>query len=108
MQNQFTTIIAGKPPAPEAWDKLTEALGFLDEMLRDRTWAAGDTYTLADLTLTVTVAHIESFGGDLTVYARISDWLQRSKDVLQPYKYDDIMAEALQVFTAMWNEKGPM
>lgn len=100
-------MFTGTPPAPDAWTKLTDALGFFNEMLRDHAWAAGETYTLADLTLTVTVVHVECFGADLTVYPRIVDWLQRSKTVLQPYKYDDIMAEALQVFATMYNEKAP-
>lgn len=82
-----------------------EALGFFNEMLLDRSWAAGDTYTLADLSLTVTMAHIESYGADLVGYSRVADWLKRSKDLLQPYKYNEIMLEALQAFTDSWNDK---
>lgn len=97
-------FVAGNSDS-EAWNKLTEALGFLNVMLRDDKWLAGDTFTLADLSLTVTMAHIESYGADLTDYGRVEKWLKRSKAVLQPYNYDEIMLEALQAFTDMWNGK---
>lgn len=57
-------------------------------MLKGRTWAAVNNFTIADLALTVTVAQIESFNIDLEPYTRIRTWLQRCKDYLRPHGYD--------------------
>lgn len=76
-------------------------------MLRDRIWSTGDAFTVADVTLTVTVAQMEAFGIDLKVYARIDDWLQRSKALLKATGYDAIMGDALKMMTDAYNEKWP-
>lgn len=76
-------------------------------MLGDRTWTAGPVYTVADVTLTVTVAQIEAFGSDLTPYPKVAAWLQRSKEMLKPYKYDDIMGAALEAVGGMYKSKLP-
>lgn len=69
-------------------EKLNEALGYFEAMLKGRTWAAVNNFTLADLSLTVTVAQIESINFDLEPYTRIKDWLERCKDYLRPHGYD--------------------
>lgn len=50
--------------------RLDEALGWLDAMLKGRTWCAADNITVADVTLVVTVSQIEAFDFDLKPYAR--------------------------------------
>lgn len=67
---------------------MNEALGFFEAMLKGRTWAAVNNFTLADLSLTVTVAQIESLRFDLEPYTRIKMWLERCKDYLRPHGYD--------------------
>lgn len=59
-----------------------------DELLKGKTWAAVDHFTIADLSLTVFVAQIESFDFDLNPYKRVQIWLQRCKGHLRPYGYD--------------------
>lgn len=49
---------------------------------------AVNSFTIADLTLTVTVAQIEMIGFDLEPFSRIRTWLQRCKDHLRPHGYD--------------------
>lgn len=68
--------------------RLNEALGFFDSMLKGRTWAAINNFTIADLTLTVTVAQIEMIGIDLDPYTRVRTWLKRCTDHLSQYGYD--------------------
>lgn len=57
-------------------------------MLKGRTWAAINNFTIADLTLTVTVAQMEMIGIDLEPYTRVRTWLKRCKDHLSQYGYD--------------------
>lgn len=99
---QFPTLVANTQPNPDQLKRLNDALGFLNAMLAENRWATGATYTVADVALTVTVAQIEAFGGDLKPYAKVVAWLQRSKDMLMPYKYDDIMAEPLATVGNMY------
>lgn len=70
--------------------KLNEALYWFDTMLKGKTWAAIDHFTIADLTLCITVSQIEAFGFELGPYGRVKAWLQRSKDELEPYGYEVI------------------
>lgn len=67
--------------------KLIEALGFFDIMLKGRTWAAVNNFTIADLTLTITIAQLESLHFDLEPFTRIRTWLERCKEFLKPHGY---------------------
>lgn len=69
-------------------EKLMEALQFFDEMLKGRTWAAVNQFTIADLSLTITVAQLEFYDFDLQPYSRVRTWLQRCKEFLRPHGYD--------------------
>lgn len=68
--------------------RLNEALGWFDAMLKGRTWCAGDSLTVADITLLVTVSQIEAMDFDLKPYARVMLWLNRCKSALEPYGYE--------------------
>lgn len=81
-------IFRGAPNDESKKQRLNEALGFFESMLKGRTWAAINNFTIADLTLTVTVAQIEMIGIDLEPYTRVRTWLQRCKDHLSQYGYD--------------------
>lgn len=81
-------VFHGILPEQEKKDKLHEALGYFEAMLKGRTWAAVNNFTLADLSLTVSIAQIEALGFDLEPYTRIKTWLERCKDYLRPHGYD--------------------
>lgn len=68
--------------------RLNEALDFFESMLKGRTWAAINNFTIADLTLTVTIAQLEMIEFDLEPYTRVSTWLKRCKDYLSQHGYD--------------------
>lgn len=78
----------GTPLDEKKKARLDEALGFFESMLKGRTWAAVNHFTIADLSLTVTIAQIESFDFDLEPYTRIKTWFQRCKDHLEPFGYE--------------------
>lgn len=64
-------------------------------MLKGRTWAAVNNFTIADLALTVTVAQIEMFEIDLEPFTRIRTWLKRCKDHLLPHGYHVRLLQSL-------------
>lgn len=68
--------------------KVIEALGFFEIMLKGRTWAAVNNFTIADLALTITVAQLVSLRFDLEPYSRIRTWLERCVEFLKPHGYD--------------------
>lgn len=68
--------------------KLCEALGWLEEILKGRTWLADTHFTVADLSTTVTVSQIEAYDFDLGPYSRIRNWLQKCKEELAPFGYE--------------------
>lgn len=68
--------------------KLSEALGWFDAILKGRQFTAADQFTIADLTLMVTISQIEAFGFDLQPYSRVKQWFKRCKEFMEPYDYD--------------------
>lgn len=86
---QVPVIFHGDPAEEPKKEAILEALGYFEAMLKDGdSWAAADTFTVADLTLTVSVAQIESIGVDLEPYPKMQAWLQRCKEYLSPHGYD--------------------
>jgi len=52
-------IFGGQEAQPEKLEKITEALGFLNQFLQGQDWVAGDGMTIADISLVVTVSDSE-------------------------------------------------
>lgn len=96
------TLFTGAPLDEMKKANLEEALGFFETMLKGRTWAAVNHFTIADLSLTITVSQIEAFGFDLTPYTRISTWLQRCKDFLAPHGYEVSIQNAITMGQGPW------
>lgn len=68
--------------------KLEEAMGWFEAVLKNHSFAAGPNFTLADISLCVTVSQIESFKFEMNAYPRIKTWLKRCKHELAPYGYE--------------------
>lgn len=68
--------------------KLSEGLGWFDIILKGRTFSAAEHFTIADLTLMVTVSQLEAFEFNLQSYTRIKQWYQRCKQYAEPYDYE--------------------
>lgn len=81
-------IFLGSPLDEHKKQRLEKALDIFESMLKGRTWAAINSFTIADLTLTVTVAQIEMIDFDLEPYTRVRTWLKRCKDFLSQHGYD--------------------
>lgn len=81
---------------------LNEAFGFLDKFLESSDWVAGDSMTLADISLAVTVSQAEVFGFDLDPFPNILRWYETCKSDIAGY--DDINQEGLNVFKTILNK----
>jgi hypothetical protein len=60
----------------------------LEALLKGRTYAAADNFTVADICLCVTVSQIEAFGFELVPYKNIRAWLKKCKEELEPFGYE--------------------
>ncbi|KAL9899373.1 glutathione S transferase D11 isoform 1-T1 [Glossina fuscipes fuscipes] len=101
----FPTMFMGAPFDESKKAKLSEALGWFDAILKGRNYAAADQFTIADLTLLVTLSQIDAFGFDLLPYARIKQWYRRCKNYLEPYDYEDINGSQALVLAQMLRSK---
>lgn len=85
--------------------RLEEALGWLEAILKGRIWTAAENFTLADLSLCVTVSQIEAFGFDLQAYPRTRAWLDKCKEELDQFGYQEINQSGADTLSAMFREK---
>lgn len=83
----FPTIILGAPLDESKKARLAEALGFFEAMLKNKKFVTGDDFTLADLSLCVTVSQIESFEFNLFPFPKVRKWLTECKAELEPFGY---------------------
>lgn len=83
----FPTIILGAPLDETKKARLSEALGFFESMLKNKKFTTGDDFTLADLSLCVTISQIEAFQFNLLPFPKVRKWLAACKSELEPYGY---------------------
>jgi glutathione S-transferase len=59
---QAPVIFKGQDAEPEKLEKINEALGYLNQFLEGQDWVAGDSLTIADISLVVSVSNSEVAG----------------------------------------------
>uniref|UniRef100_A0A1A9ZZ13 Glutathione S-transferase D7 n=1 Tax=Glossina pallidipes TaxID=7398 RepID=A0A1A9ZZ13_GLOPL len=101
----FPTMFMGAPFDESKKAKLSEALGWFDAILKGHNYAAADQFTIADITLLVTLSQIDAFGFDLLPYTRIKQWYRRCKNYLEPYDYEEINGSQALVLAQMLRSK---
>ncbi|XP_049547849.1 glutathione S-transferase D7 [Anopheles darlingi] len=101
----FPTIFFGAHLDQTKKAKLAEALGWFDAMLKPYQWSAANHFTIADISLCVTVSQIEAFQFDLLPYPRVRAWLQKCKDELEPHGYHDINVTGAETLAALFRSK---
>lgn len=85
--------------------KLAEAVGWLNTILEGRQYAAAEHFTIADLTLLVTVSQLEAFEFELRPYKHIRQWLDRCKDHMAPYDYEELNVSKATLLADMFKAK---
>lgn len=85
----FPSILLGAHLDEAKKARLCEALHFFEAMLhKERKFATSDDFTVADLTLCVTVSQIEAFNFDMLPYPKIRKWLKECKIELESFGYE--------------------
>uniref|UniRef100_A0A1B6K0S6 Uncharacterized protein n=1 Tax=Homalodisca liturata TaxID=320908 RepID=A0A1B6K0S6_9HEMI len=92
----YPMFFGGAPFDEEKKKKLDEAFGFLDNFLNTNKCVAGDTYTLADIAVVVTVSTAEVVGYDVSKYPKVAAWLAKAKTSLPGYEVNQKGAEAFK------------
>lgn len=80
-------MFSGAPLTETKIERVAEAVGWLNTILTDKTWVAGNEFSVADLSITVTISQLQAFGFDLNTYNWVHQWFQKCKDTLKPYGY---------------------
>lgn len=85
----YPVMFAGASFDEEKKKKLDEALGFLDKFLEGKTFAAGDSITVADASLAASVSTIEIAGIDFSAHKNVVAWFAASKAALPGYEEEN-------------------
>lgn len=86
----FPVMWAGAPAFDDAKKaKLDEALGAFETILEKRTFAAGDSITVADAALVASVSTFEIAGDLLSPYKNVSAWLAKCKAAIPDYEEEN-------------------
>ncbi|XP_030370106.1 glutathione S-transferase D7 [Scaptodrosophila lebanonensis] len=101
----FPTMFMGAPLDEGKRAKLSEAVGWLNAILEGRQFAAAEHFTIADLTMVVTISQIEAFGLELKPYKHVRLWMERCKEHLAPYDYEEINASKAIMLADMFKAK---
>lgn len=85
----FPSILLGANLDESKKARLAEGLKFFECMLsKDKKFATSDDFTIADISLCVTVSQVEAFQFDLLPYPKIRKWLKECKAELESYGYE--------------------
>ncbi|KDR11944.1 Glutathione S-transferase D7 [Zootermopsis nevadensis] len=96
-------IFAGQQPEPEKLEKINEALGYMNLFLEGQNWVAGDSMTIADICLVVSVSNSEVFGADITAFPNVVTWYDKMKTTL--VDYDEINQTGANILGEMVRSK---
>lgn len=81
----FPQIFAGVPASPHAYERMEDSMKSFNRILSQTKYAAGDTLTLADIALAVTVSTYEVSGFEISKYPRVDKWFQNCKANINGY-----------------------
>ena len=87
----FPSILLGANLDETKKARLAEGLRFFDAMLKkEKKFSTSNDFTIADLSLCVTVSQIEAFQFDMLPYPKVRKWLKDCKLELESYGYEVI------------------
>lgn len=81
----YPQVMAKQPADPEKKKKCYEALEYLNTFLEGNTYVAGNSLTIADMTLVTTISNYEAVGLDFSKYSNISKWYAKCKASIPGY-----------------------
>jgi len=89
----YPQLFAKVPANPDNLKKLEDAVGFLNTFLEGQTYAAGDTVTLADISLVATISTLDVSGFDLKKYPNVVSWYEKCKSTVPGYEINEAGAQ---------------
>ncbi|XP_030573588.1 glutathione S-transferase D7 [Drosophila novamexicana] len=101
----FPTMFIGAPLDEVKRARLTEAVGWLNAIMEGREYAAADHFTIADLTLLVTISQLEAFDFELRPFKHVKQWLDRCKEHMAPFDYEELNASKAVMLADMFRAK---
>lgn len=81
----YPQLFAKAPAVPDLFKKCEDAVGFLNTFLEGHTYAAGDSLTLADISLVATISTYEVSGFDFAKYPNVQRWYAKCKATCPGY-----------------------
>ncbi|KAG5317641.1 GSTT3 transferase, partial [Pseudoatta argentina] len=94
---KYQLVVTGVSPEQAKYDKMNDALSFLDKFLEEENYVAGKTLTLADLALAVTISNYLIVDHDLSKYSNILRWF--AKIQAEAPKYNEVEGVGIKAFT---------
>lgn len=89
----YPQLFAKAPANPENFKKLEDAVGFLNTFLEGQKYAAGETLTVADISLVATISTFDVSGFDLTKYPNVVSWYEKCKSTIPGYELNEAGAQ---------------
>lgn len=81
----YPQLFAKAPADPEKFKAMETAMGFFNTFLDGHKYAAGDSLTVADISLVATVSSYDVAGFDLTKYPNVAKWFALCKTTVPGY-----------------------
>ncbi|KAF5278594.1 hypothetical protein FQA39_LY00636 [Lamprigera yunnana] len=82
----YPVLFAGGSFVPEKFNKLQEAVGFLDKLLEGNEYTTGSTLTVADFSLVATVSSLDAMDFDLSTFKNVERWYEEVKQTAPGYE----------------------
>lgn len=92
----YPILFFKQEPVPAKLQKVEEAFEFLNTFLEGSTYVAGDSLTIADISLASTVSTAEPFGFNVTKYPNIVRWIEKCKQTIPGYDLNEAGVEAMK------------
>ncbi|XP_018299697.1 glutathione S-transferase 1 [Mycetomoellerius zeteki] len=92
----YPLVVTGVTPEQAKYDKMNDALSFLNKFLEGENYVAGKTLTLADLALVVTISNYQLVDHDLSKYSNILRWF--AKIQAEAPKYGEVEGVGMKAF----------
>lgn len=83
---------------PNADENLKNAVGFLNTFLDGNDFAAGNAYTVADISLLATLETLKACDYDISPFPNVASWYERAKAITTGFDINEAHGVAFRKF----------
>jgi glutathione S-transferase len=94
----YPQVFAKQPADPEKFKKIEEAFDFFNTFLQGKKYAAGNTLTIADISLFATVSSNEVASFDFSKYANVAAWYNLCKTTVPGFAINEAGCQEFKKF----------